>query len=121
MSDTHDSVINDLDAWRDNLDILIHHLAAADEDASREAVFILLLQELGLFGGPEGPMLHLFPVLDVIKCRIEKSDLDGAMRQALSFQKQLEEVAALVRGGTSHAGQGIPASPTIPPDTEDAP
>jgi len=109
-----------LDAWQANLDILIQHLEAADKDASREAVFVLLLQGLGSFGGPEGPMGLLFPVVDAIKSRIDKSDLDAALRQAIIFRKQLEEVAALVRGGAASAGQGVQASSTIPPDAQGA-
>ena len=117
----NDSVIKNLDAWRSNLDILLRHLAADDKDASREAVFVLLLQGLGLFGGPEGPMMHLFPVVDSIRSKIDKSDLDGASRQALIFRHQLEEVAALVCGGAESPGPSVQASPTIPPDAEDAP
>jgi hypothetical protein len=92
-----------LDAWRGTLDVLIQHLDAADQDALREDVFVLLLQGLGLFGF-EGPMIHLFPVVDSIRIKIDRSDLDGALRQALSFRKQLEEVRALVCSGIASAG-----------------
>jgi hypothetical protein len=98
------SVIKNLDSWRANLDILLRHLAADDKDGSREAVFILLLQGLGFFGGPEGPMMHLFPVVDSIRIKIDKSDLDGASRQALIFRQQLEEVKVLIQDGAEAAG-----------------
>jgi hypothetical protein len=65
-------------------------------------------------------MKECFPVLDVIKNRIDSSDLDAALRQAIIFRKQLEGVAALVRGGAASPGQGVQASPTIPPDSKDA-
>jgi hypothetical protein len=105
MDDNYNSVIKNLQAWQANLDLLLRHLAADDEDGAREAVFILLLQGLGLFGGPEeGPMGHLFPVLDSIKGKIEKSSLDAALRQALLFRKQLEEVKVLIQAGAEAAG-----------------
>ncbi|MGA2080252.1 MAG: hypothetical protein ABSH53_06530 [Holophaga sp.] len=101
----NDSVINDLNAWKDNLDILLQHLASDDEDGAREAVFIMLIQGLGLFGGPEEePMGHLFPVLDSIKGKIEKSNLDAALRQALLFRQQLEEVKVLIQDEAEAAG-----------------
>jgi len=109
MSDDKSDIKN-LDAWRANLDILIQHLDAADKDASREAVFVLLLQGLGLFGGPDGPMMHLFPVVDSIRSKIDKSDLDAALRQAILLQQQLEEVRALVCSGTTSAGEAVQRS-----------
>jgi hypothetical protein len=94
-----------LDAWRGTLDVLIQHLDAADKNASREGVFVLLLQGLGFFG-IEGPMMHLFPVVDSIKGKIEKSSLDAALRQATLFRQQLDEVRALVSSGAASAEQG---------------
>jgi len=109
MGDNYNSVIKNLQAWQANLDILLRHLAADDEDGAREAVFILLLQGLGLFGGhEEGPMGHLFPVLDSIKGKIEKSSLDAALRQALHFRQQLEEVKVLIQAGAEAAGHPPP-------------
>ena len=110
MTDIYKPTSAALDAWRANLDILIQHLDAADKDASREAVFVLLLQGLGLFGGPEGPMMHLFPVVDSIRSKIDKSDLDAALRQAILLQQQLEEVRALVCSGTTSAGEAAQRS-----------
>jgi|GEM_PF-3597449 hypothetical protein len=113
----HGSVINNLDAWQASLYTLIQHLNAGDVDASHEAVFILLVQGLGLFG--EGPMMQFFPVVDSIKGKIDRSDLGGALRQALVFRQQLDEVKVLVCRGAAYTGQGIQASPTIPPDAGD--
>ena len=121
MTDIYETTDAALGAWRANLETLIQHLIAADQDASREDVFVLLIQGLGFFGGPEGPMILLFPVVDAIKSRIDSSDLEGALRQAIIFRKQLDEVVALVRGGDASAGQGVQVSPTIPADAEDAP
>ncbi len=109
-----------LDSWCNNLETLIQQLtAAADPEEINESMFVILLQGLDLFG-PD-LMKECFPVLDVIKNRIDCSDLDAALRQAIIFRKQLEEVAAVVRGGTVSAGQDIQPSPTIPPDAEEAP
>jgi hypothetical protein len=51
-------------------------------------------------------MMHLFPVLDSMKTRIDKSDVDGALRQAIIFRQQLDEVRALVCSGTASVEQG---------------
>jgi len=120
MTDIYEPTSGALEAWRANLDILIQQLTAvADTKEINESMFVILLQGLDLFG-PDF-MKECFPVLDVIKNRIDSSDLDAAYRQAIIFRKQLEEVGALVRSGISDAKQGVQASPTIPPDAEDAP
>ena len=105
LSENQETVLRNLAAWSETLDVLIQHLTAVNEDASREAVFVLLLQGLGFFGGPEGPMSHLFPVVDSIRSKIDKPDLEGALRQATLFRQQLNEVRVLVCSGTASAGQ----------------
>jgi hypothetical protein len=119
MTDIYEPTNAALDAWCNNLETLIQQLtAAADLEEINESMFVILLQGLDLFG-PD-LMKECFPVLDVIKNRIDSSDLDAALRQAIIFRKQLEGVAALVRGGAASPGQGVQASPTIPPDSKDA-
>jgi hypothetical protein len=114
VKDSHDAMIRKIDAWQANLDILLQHLAADDEDGAREAVFVLLLQGLGLFGGPEeGPMGHLFPVLDSIKGKIEKSSMDAALRQTILFRQQLEEVKVLIQAGAEAAGHSTLFPPPL--------
>jgi hypothetical protein len=109
-----------LDSWCHNLETLIQQLtAAADPEEINESMFVILLQGLDLFG-PD-LMKGCFPVLDVIKNRIDSSDLDAALQQAIIFRKQLDEVAALVHGGAASAGQDIQPLPTISPDAENAP
>ena len=103
-----------LDAWRENLEILIQHLTKADRGASREAMFVLLVQGFGLFGDSM-LMQECSPILNVLKSRIDSSDFDGALAQALSFWKQLEEIKALVQARTEFAGQGSHINPAQSP------
>lgn len=96
MNDNREAVSAALEAWYGTLGTLIHHLTEADEDASSEAILILLLQGLGSFGGPDSVMGHFFPVLDAIKKKVDASDLAGALSQAQLFRHQIEVVRALV-------------------------
>ncbi len=102
-----------LDAWRENLEILIQHLTKADRGASREAMFVLLVQGFGLFDSTL--MQECSLILNVLKSRIDSSDFDGALAQALSFWKQLEEIKALVQARTEFAGQGSHINPAQSP------
>ena len=54
MNDSQATASSNLDAWRANLEVLIHHLTTADEpEIISEALLVLLMQGLGLFGlGP---------------------------------------------------------------------
>lgn len=98
MNDNREAVSAALEQWSVTLDTLIRQLVDADEDASHEAVSILLVQGLGLFGGPVSVVMQeSFPVLDAIQKKVDASDLDGALRQALVFRQQLEEIRDLVR------------------------
>ena len=110
-----------LDAWRANLDILIEHLSAAEEPENiSEALLVLLLQGFGLFGLDSLVMQECFPVLDLLKRRIDSRDYRGALRQALLFRHQLDEVRALVCRGTASAGQGIHSAQRSLFEAEDA-
>lgn len=93
MNDHRHAVTVALEHWGGTLETLIRHLSEADEDASGEAVLILLLQGLDLFGGPESLLMQQsLPVLDAIRQKVDESDLGGALRQAQLFRQQLEEV-----------------------------
>lgn len=98
MNDHRNAVTVALEQWAGTIETLIHHLGEADADASREAVLILLLQGLDLFSGPESVLMQQsFPVLDAIKKKVDASDLDGALKQALLFRQQVGEVQDLLR------------------------
>lgn len=110
MKDHQEAMLFALQEWRKSLDELVRHLREANKDAAGEAVFILLLQGLDQFGGPDSPVMEQFgPVLDVIKKRVHAADFEGALRQALSFQRQLDEIDLLMRKGMESMGK--PAEP----------
>jgi len=121
MTDIYEPTSAALDAWRANLDILIQHLTKADEDASREAMFVLLVQGLGLFGLDSVVMQECFPALDLLKRRIDSRDYRGSLRQAVLLQRQLDEVRALVCSGVASAGQGARSAQRSLFDAEEAP
>jgi len=87
-----------LEAWLETLNILIQRLADKEEDLAQEAVSVLLLQGLELFGGPDSVLMQqCFPVLDAIKRALDRQDLHAAVGQAFTLQTQLLEVLELVR------------------------
>ena len=114
MTDIYEPTVAAVDAWRENLEILIQHLTKAEGGASREAMFVLLVQGLGLFGDSM-LMQECSPVLKVLKSRIDRADFDGALAQALSFRKQLEEIRALVQARSESAGQDFQINPAQSP------
>lgn len=88
--------------WMNILSVLIRHLTMADEDASKQALAVVLMEGLRLFGGPDAELMkQCFPVLDAIRNQIEVSDLDGALRQTLLLKHQLDEVRELVCSWTN--------------------
>jgi hypothetical protein len=45
--------------------------------------------------GPDSPVMqHFFPVMDTIKRRIDALDLEGALRQTVVFERQINEIKA---------------------------
>jgi len=119
---SEESEIQNLDAWRANLDLLIQYLTTADEPENiSEALLVLLLQGLGLFGLDSVVMQECFPALDLLKRRIDSRDYRGALRQAILFQQQLDEVRALVCSGIASAGQGARSAQRSLFDVEEEP
>ena len=114
MTDHREAMSAALETWIETLEILISHLTKGDVEAAHEAVLILLLQGLDLFGGPDSVLMkQCFPVLDAIKKKVDVSDLDGALRQSLLFRKQLEEIRSLMRPETGPVE--TVQTPSMPP------
>jgi len=79
------------------VDILNAALESADHEKAHEAVSVLLMQCMTVYG-PEHPVFQqLFPALDTIEKRIANSELKFALRQSRLFKDQLEEVKTIVR------------------------
>jgi hypothetical protein len=98
VNDNQETVLRNLAAWNETLDVLIQHLAAAENSGSRESIFLLIIQGFGLFDGPDSVLMQeCAPAMDVMKARIDSGRLADALRQALLFRKQLEEVSSLVQ------------------------
>jgi hypothetical protein len=122
VNDSQETASSNLDAWRANLEILIQHLTTADEPENiSEALLVLLLQGLGLFGLDSMVMQECFPLLDLLKRRIDLRDYRGALRQAILFRQQLDEVRSLVCSGTASAEQGAHSAQRILFDAEEEP
>jgi hypothetical protein len=83
-----------------SVDILIGFLSQRDDDKAFEAISIILLQTLDSFDRDSVATQQFLPVYDVIKASIDAMDLDGALRQAQIFRKQLEDLKNLV--GAEH-------------------
>ena len=75
--------------------ILKAALSDQDDDKAHEAVSVLLMQCMTLLGPDSPVMRHFFPVMDAIKERIDALDLDGALRQTVIFERQINEIKAI--------------------------
>lgn len=113
MKDDQEAMLVAFETWCGTLEELIRHLRKSDKKGSSDTVFTMFLQGLAHFGGPDGTVMTQFaPVLNVIKKRVHAEDFEGALRQALSFRDQLEEVRLLVREGLE--SRKMVAKPTSP-------
>ena len=116
MNGDVESILAPLSLWTLTLNVVIERLTSADGDA-HEALTVLMMQGLHLFGGPKSPVMQqFFPVLNSIKAKLDDSDLDGALSTANRLREQLDEVRMLVRAGLKPTGNEV-HPPAAPPDT----
>ena len=94
-------MIQNLDVLLETMQVLKPALADEDGDKAHEAITVMLMQGLDLFGAKSVAMQQFFPVMDVIKRRIDDADFSGALRQANLFEKQINEIKGLVSGATT--------------------
>ena len=90
---------NNLDVLLETMSILKAALTKQDGDKAHEAISVMLLQGIQLFGEDSVAMKQFFPVMDVIQRRIDGLDLAGALRQSELFETQINEIKALIRQG----------------------
>ena len=107
MNENYESICAALDSLSETLLILSQKLTEADEDDSHEALSILLMQGLELFGPESVLMQQLFPALDAIKNQLDTSDYGTAMYQTDRLWEQLDQVRALVRAGADSTGADL--------------
>lgn len=88
-----------LDVLLETLTILKSALTKEDDDKAHEAISVMIMQGLHLFGAESVAMKQFFPVMDVIKRRIDGLDLAGALRQAELFETQINEIKTLITQG----------------------
>ena len=77
-------------------DVLLEAIQRPDEDKAHEAISVMLMQGLHVFGPEHPAMQQFFPVWDAIQRHIEASDMDLALSQTNTWKAQLLEVLDLV-------------------------
>lgn len=96
MSEAKTNALRALSELSNTIRVLQGGLCENDGEQAREAVTILLLQCMEHFGRDSPVMKQFFPVLEIIKTRIDKSDFRGAEQQTTVFAVQLREVGEIV-------------------------
>lgn len=87
-----------IDMLLEAVGILNIALEKTDNDQAHEAVTVLLTQCITTYGLDHPVMQQFFPVLDMIKRRIDSMEFDAALRQSKLFEEQLDEVKEIVLG-----------------------
>jgi hypothetical protein len=88
----------EIDDLLETVGILSKALKSKNDDKAHEAVSVLLMQCMTTYGPDHPIMKQFFPVMDVIKQRIDSMELDAALRQTKLFEGQLQEVKKIVLG-----------------------
>lgn len=97
MNQHVEQMITNLDVMIESNQVLKAALSRCDDDKAHEAISVMLMQAMALFGAESVAMKRFFPVMDVIKQRIDNLDLEGALRQAETFELQLIEIQQLMK------------------------
>lgn len=76
--------------------VLYEALMRSDLDKAHEAISIMLMQGIDLFGQEHPAMQQFFPVWDAIRQHIDDSNVDRALAQTDTWKLQLTEVIEIV-------------------------
>lgn len=96
MKNENESILSALKDLGTTSQILSGHLRSSDSVKAHEAITILLMQGIDHFGPDSVAMRQFFPVFESIKMRIDAKDLNSALGQTETFQKQLQEIIAMI-------------------------
>ena len=97
MSGQNENMVNALKELGTTSGILVEALRRNDSEKAHEAVTVLLMQGMELFGPTSVAMQQFFPVFDSIKTRIDAGNLVGALSQTEVFQAQLQEILEMIQ------------------------
>lgn len=90
-------MMDNLDVVLETASILKTALKSQDRGEAHEAVTVMLLQGMGLFGPESLAMEPFFPVMEATKRRIDGMDLPGSSRQVGLFETQIGEIKSCIR------------------------
>ena len=96
MSDDRQNAVHAWEVIGETSDILISALMSGDMDRSHEAVSILLMQAVEIFGQEHPVFQQCFPVWDAIKSHIDENNQERALSQAQTWKRQLEEIKRII-------------------------
>ncbi len=92
MDDNSPKMIEALKIIDATTSILLEALQADDKDKAHEAVSIMFMQGMDIFGPNDPTMQQFFPVWEAIKNHIVASNIEKAKGQTKTWQSQLQEV-----------------------------
>jgi hypothetical protein len=96
MANEQTTALDVLNVFGETTDILLKALAKPDLDKAHEAISVLLMQGMEMFGREHPLMCQFFPVWDAIKSHIDSDNVERALSQTITWKKQLAEVKAIV-------------------------
>ena len=98
MSDEQKHTLQVWDMLGETSDVLIDALQSGDMDKSHEAISILLMQAVDIFGQEHPVFQQCFPAWDAIKTHIDSNNQEKALSQAQTWKRQLEEIKTIIAG-----------------------
>ena len=96
MTNEHQELLQAWDVLGETTDILLDSLLSKDMDKSHEAVSVLQMQAMNIFGQEHPVFQQCFPVWDAIKSHIDENNQERALSQARTWKKQLDEIKAII-------------------------
>jgi hypothetical protein len=85
-----------LNVFEETTGILLTALQASNLDKAHEAISVMLMQGMDMFGHEHPLMQQFFPVWEAIKTHIDTENIQSALSQTETWRQQLLEVRAII-------------------------
>ena len=90
---------SDIENLLNTMGILVNALISENNEKSHEAISVLLLQVIDIYGTDSLIYQQYFPVIDAIKNQIDAFNYSAALNQSQVFSRQLNEVKNIILSG----------------------
>ncbi|MBC7619871.1 MAG: hypothetical protein H7293_12960 [Candidatus Saccharibacteria bacterium] len=99
MTNQNEAMLNALQEPLITTDILTTALSSGNLEKGHEAISVMLMQGMDMFGAESAAMQQFCPVWDAIKGHIDRGDAEQALEQSNVWMLQLREVLSIVKHG----------------------